>query len=115
MLRRFGTALTNVSMHLQPRGCRPAQYTPTSRSQERCKAGHMFGVHGQPTSTERRSRTTTFIPVAAAHIGTYACARVLQACSALGGLGQGHAERCTPNHAFQLTVPSFPMPGACRT
>jgi hypothetical protein len=38
-------------------------------------------------STERRDRTTTVTLQTTAQNGTYACARVLQACSASGGLG----------------------------
>jgi len=40
-----------------------------------------------PPRTKRRYRTTTVAITAAEQNGTYACARVLQACSALGGLG----------------------------
>jgi hypothetical protein len=54
----------------------------------------MFGVHGQPTSTERRSRTTTVAILAAAHIGTsgvLACGK-----HAWGWEGLGHAaNRCS--------------------
>src|ERR1035437_2635 len=100
MLRRFGTALTNVSMHLQPRGCRPAQYTPPSRSQERCKAGHMFGVHGQPTSTERRARTTTVAILAAAHIGT---SGVLASCKHAGRWAAWATPRIVRGHPVVLS------------
>jgi hypothetical protein len=54
------------------------------------------------SGAEQRARTTTSGIVAAAQNGTYACARVLQACSALGGLGhavlgdQGHPSAIGP-------------------
>ncbi len=39
------------------------------------------------SGAEQRARTTTVALATTAQNGTYACARVLQACSALGGLG----------------------------
>ena len=39
------------------------------------------------SGAEHRTRTTAVATLVGAHIDTYACARVLQACLALGGLG----------------------------
>ena len=45
------------------------------------------------SGAEQRARTTAATTIAAAQNGTYACARVLQACSALGGLGHASNRR----------------------
>jgi hypothetical protein len=60
-----------------------------------------------PPGAERHARTTTGVLLTAAHIGTYACARVLQACSALGGLGHAANRRYEAvfPHDLEIQVP----------
>ena len=53
----------------------------------RSAAGAVGAADRTRSGAEQRARTTAIPPRCRAPNGTYACARVLQACSALGGLG----------------------------
>ena len=71
----------NRSKHGRP----PAP--PEGHAEPRSAAGAVGAADRARSGAERRDRTSAVALQTAAQNGTYACARVLQACSALGGLG----------------------------
>ena len=89
----------NRSKHGRP----PAP--PEGHAEPRSAAGAMSTGDRARSDAERRDRTTADNNEGPAHIGTYACARVLQACSALGGLGHA-ANRRSGTRTDRIKHPS---------